>query len=206
MNGFVELSRLVKNMRSMLFATIGILVTFSGASVDAATGDFTAAGILLIARENGSTYVLLGKDRRRGWYEMLAGGRETVATGEGGHTRRLETAYETALRECFEESRGFLKPEYLLSIVNPADFLRDEHLVYFHAEIEKVPVADLLSMPLPRSGNVLGFLEIGDYAWVSVETVLSAQDNFVLDDTGRRIQLRAQFRFRLDQARAAGWL
>lgn len=187
----------------VVMAVVGIL--FCSRSC-AATTDFTAAGVLLIADQNGSAFILLGRDRYRPWYEMLAGSRERVSDGGGAGMSRRETAYETALRECFEESRGFLKPDYLSGVTDPGAFLRDGSLVFFRAEIEKFSSREIKRQHLPEVANSAAFREIVDYAWVSVEAVLSGNDAFVFDDTGRRIQVKSRLKHRLVQARAAGWL
>ena len=171
-----------------------------------ATTDFTAAGVLLIAKANGSAFVFLGRDRYRPWYEMLAGRREFVLDRGAGNGSRRETAYETALRECFEESRGFLKPDYLLDVTDSAEFIRDGSFVFFRAETEKFSVDEIMRAQIPDTVNRDAFREIVDYAWVSVEAVLSSDDAVVVDDAGRRIQVRGRLKSRLVRARAAGWL
>jgi len=171
-----------------------------------ATSDFTAAGVLLIAKERGSTFVFLGRDRYRPWYETLAGRREFVLDSGAGNGSRRETAYETALRECFEESRGFLQPDYLLDVTDSAKFIRDESFVFFRAEIEKISVDEIMRAQIPDTVNADAYREIVDYAWVSVEAVLSSDDAFVVDDAGRRIQVQRRLKSRLVRARAAGWL
>lgn len=171
-----------------------------------ATSDFTAAGVLLIANERESTFVFLGRDRYRPWYETLAGRREFVLDSGAGNGSRRETAYETALRECFEESRGFLKPGYLSDVTDSAQFIRDGSLVFFRAEIEKFSVDEIMRAQIPDTVNPDAFQEIVDYAWVSVEAVLSSDDAFVVDDAGRRIQVQRRLKSRLVRARAAGWL
>jgi 8-oxo-dGTP pyrophosphatase MutT (NUDIX family) len=171
-----------------------------------ATPDFTAAGVLLIANERGSTFVFVGRDRYRSWFEMLAGRRELVRDSGSGNSTRRETAYETALRECFEESRGFLKLEYLSDVTDSAGFIRDGSLVFFRAEIGKFSVDEIMRAQIPDTVNPDAFREIVDYAWVPVEAVLSSDDAFVVDDSGRRIQVRGRLKSRLAQARAAGWL
>ncbi len=187
----------------VFMAVVGILFC---SPPSAATTDFTAAGVLLIASQNGSAFILIGRDRYRPWYEMLAGSRERVPDGGRAGMSRRETAYETALRECFEESRGYLKPDYLLGVTDPAAFLRDGTFVFFRADIEKFSSDEIKRRHVPEDANSAAFREIADYAWVSVEAVLSGNDAFVFDDIGRRIQVRRRLKHRLVQARAAGWL
>lgn len=184
-------------------AFIGILV---GPCPTAATTEFTAAGILLVAIENESAYIFLGRDRYRSWYEMLAGRRGVAVDSDDRRTSGRETAYETALRECFEESRRFLKTDYLLSVTDPTDFIRDGSFVFFRADIEKFSIDEIMRVKVPDTVESIPFREIVDYAWVSVEAVLSSEDAFVVDDAGRRIQVRGRLKSRLVRARAAGWL
>lgn len=170
----------------------------------AATEDFVAAGMLLVAREEGTAYVLLGRDRYRDWYEMFGGRAVLVADVERDARTRRETAYETAIRECHEESGGLLAPSLLRQISDPMQMLRDGSFVFFLAGIEKIAVEKMKAAA--RSQVSPGFHEIADYAWVSVDEVFAGNDDSVSDETGRRIRVRPELKSRLERARAAGWL
>lgn len=187
-----------------LLVLLGCLVLLAASGPVQATRDFMAAGVLLVAHEGDSAFVFLGRSRYRAWYEALAGRREVVASASGEQVRRQETAYETALRECFEESRGFLRPELLRDITDRTRFIRDGAIVLFFANIEKFLIADLMASPLPPGGGA--FAEIADYAWVPVDHVLASGDEWVDDDTGRRILVRKELKSRLIRARQAGWI
>ena len=63
-----------------------------------------------------------------------------------------------------------------------------------------------MRVKVPDTIESIPFREIVDYAWVSVEAVLSSEDAFVVDDAGRRVQVRGRLKSRLVRARAAGWL
>ena len=70
-----------------------VFIGFCVASASvAATEEFTAAGVLLIARQNGVPYVLLGRDRHRPWFEMLGGRRESSHRTDGEGAGRQESA------------------------------------------------------------------------------------------------------------------
>lgn len=198
------------NVRAQLSRHALVFVLFASVLLHAAPGlattEFNAAGVLPVARENGSTYVLLGRSWFRPWFEMLAGGREAAPGDAGQSTPRRETAYETAVRESFEESRGFLKPDYLRNVTDPGKFLRDGSFVFFGAEIDKFSIDEIKREPIPEVANRAPFLELIDFAWVPVEAILLSNDVFVIDDNGRRIQVRPQLKPRLLQAQAAGWL
>jgi len=194
------------NLHRCALIFIGFTSVLLYAPLSSATADFNAAGVLIVARENGLAHILLGRDRFRPWYEMLAGSRESVPGESGGGVSRRETAYETALRECFEESRGFFKPDYLLGVTDSSKFIRDGSFVFFHAETDKFSVEQIRRAPIPDGVDAAPFNELVDFTWVSVEAILSSIDAFVLDDTGRRIQVRRQLKPRLRRAREAGWL
>lgn len=165
----------------------------------AATSDFKAAGALLVTGGGHSSLVLLVKHRSRGWYEMPGGRRQTQSTEEHG----LDAAYETAIRECHEESRGVLSRELLRKAVDPARKLRDGGFVFFVGRVDPIALDSLRRAPVPEPA---AFREIADYAWVAVESVLVSNDFTVIDEEGRRIKVRSQLKPRLIQARAQGWL
>jgi 8-oxo-dGTP pyrophosphatase MutT (NUDIX family) len=169
-----------------------------------ARDEFFAAGVMLIAHKDDNTFILLGKPHLRRWYEFFGGRQGTVTTGE--EPRRPETAYETALRECHEESRGYLSLEFLRDTVEEDEYLVDGGFIYFHAVIEPFAVSTMREAPVPNSYSPLAFFEIADYAWVNVNAVLASQSAVVVDDTGRSIEVRPQLKKRVQRAREAGWL
>ncbi len=165
----------------------------------AATTDFEAAGALLVTGEGQSSRVLLVRHLSRSWYEMPGGRRQSQSAGEAGP----DGAYQTAIRECHEESRGVLSVESLRSAVDPAHKLRDGGFVYFVGRIDPLALDDLRRASAPEGA---AFREIADYAWVTVESVLVADEGMVIDEEGRRIEVRPQLKPRLRAARAEGWL
>jgi 8-oxo-dGTP pyrophosphatase MutT (NUDIX family) len=176
-----------------------ILVFVLPALPAAATADFNAAGVLLVTGAGQPSLVLLVKHRSRSWYEMPGGRRQLQSAGERGP----DGAYETAIRECHEESRGMLSRELLREAVDPARQLRDGGFVFFVGRVDPVALDSLRQAPVPEAA---AFREIEDYAWVAIESVLASDDNTVIDAEGRRIQVRPQLKPRLNGARAKGWL
>ncbi len=164
----------------------------------AATADFRAAGALLVTGEGQSSLVLLVKHRSRSWYEMPGGRRQSQSAGERGP----DSAYETAIRECHEESRGVLSREMLRKAVDPARKLRDGGFVFFTGRIDPIGLDSLRQAPAPEAA---AFREIADFAWVAVESVLASDDDTVIDEEGRRIKVRSQLKSRLARARENGW-
>ena len=169
-----------------------------------ALDDFKAAGALLVSGEGQSRQVLLVKHHSRSWYEMPGGRRQFAPAGEGGQDAVLETAYETAIRECHEESRGVLSLVLLRDSIDPSHQLRDGGFVYFVGTIDRVPVEALRQVVVPRGAGPLG--EIADYAWVDVDRVLVSASDVVIDSEGRSIRVRPQLSARLRQARSEGRL
>ena len=170
-----------------------------------ATREFVAAGILLIANDGQSALVFLVKHHSRSWYEMPGGRRQSFVGTDDGQGKKRETAYETAIRECYEESRGFLSPNVLRKVTDSSQFIRDGEFVYFLGKIDRFSIASLEATSAPQSDSAAAFREIADYAWVPVEHVLTGDGVSVIDAAGRRIELRHQLKSRLTRARAAGW-
>lgn len=164
-----------------------------------ATAGFKAAGVLLVTGDGGSSRVLLVKHHSRSWYEMPGGRRQMQSAGENGP----EASYETAIRECHEETRGVLSREFLRKAVDPARKLRDGGFVFFVAKVDPVALDRLRQAPVPE---VAAFREIDDYAWVAIENALASDGDMVIDEEGRRIQVRTQLKSRLTRARQKGWL
>ena len=168
-----------------------------------AQADFIAAGALLVTGEGQSAMVLLVKHHSRSWYEMPGGRRQQQSAGASGQTGTPETAYETAIRECHEETRGILSHEYLREAVDRSQKFQDRGFVYFVGRIDRIPADSLRQAPVPREA---AFSEIADYAWVAINSVLASNDDQVADEAGRRIKLRPQLKPRLARARSQGWL
>lgn len=166
--------------------------------------DYMAAGIALVARHEGVDLIFLVRHHSRSWYEMPGGRRKSNDDTDSGQTQVSETAYETAVRECYEESRGFLLPEMLRNVVDPARRLRDGGFIYFVARIDWFALSELPGEPDPANGHA--FNEIVDYAWVPVTNVINNKDDTAVDSNGRRLQIRKQLKARLIEAGAAGWL
>ena len=179
-----------------VLAFLGLSLAVSPA---AATANFRAAGALLVTGDGQSSLVLLVKHRSRSWYEMPGGRRQTHSVDKGGP----DSAYETAIRECFEESRGMLSREFLREAIDPGRKLRDGGFVFFVGRVDPIALDSLRRAPVPE---VAAFREIADYAWVAIESILGSEDGTVIDEEGRRIRLRAQLKPRLASARAKGWL
>ena len=157
--------------------------------------DYAAAGIALIARHVDSDLIFLVRHHKRPWYEM-----------PGGLSQRDETAYDTAIRECYEESRGFLRAELLRDVVDPARMLKDGGFVYFVARIEWFELSKIPAAPGASDETMRAFHEAVDFAWVPVTSVISSNDGTAVDLAGRRIVLRQQLKSRLLRAGASGWL
>ena len=179
---------------------------YFAATAVAASHDFKAAGILLVADDHRSALVFLVRHRSRAWYEMPGGRRQTLDDTAVGQGNRSESAYETAIRECFEETRGFLSPELLRGIVDPSRVIRDGGFVFFVAKIGWFPVTELPDLADSGHENPDAFREIADYAWVPVDNVLAGEDASVIDANGRIVEVRRQLKSRLLRARAAGWV
>ncbi|MGD8790856.1 MAG: NUDIX hydrolase [Burkholderiales bacterium] len=172
----------------------------------AASRDFVAAGIALVAKEEQSALIFLVKHHSRSWYEMPGGRRQMVEDARIERGKRSETAYETAIRECYEESGGFLSPEFLRRIVDPSRMMRDGGFVFFVAITDWFALSDLPGAADSGHENAHAFREIERYAWVPVKNVLASENATVVDADGRSLEVRRELKSRLMRAREAGWL
>ncbi len=188
-----------------LCLVLSLVALWPMAAPAAADSDFVAAGVLLVAEDDQSaddqsSMLFLVRHRSRSWYEIPGGRRQFVSDKDG------ETAYETAIRECFEETRGYLSPDILRKVVDPSRYLRDGGFVFFVGKIKQFPMSEIVDLSHLDDDLPPGFREVADYAWVNVQSVVTSTDGTVIDAHGRRITLRRQLKSRLERAQAAGWL
>ena len=188
------------------FTCVALIALYFVATAATASQEFKAAGILLVAEDDRSALVFLVRHRSRSWYEMPGGRRKTLGDAATDQDNRSESAYETAIRECFEETRGFLSPELLRRIVDPSRMIRDGGFILFVAKIGWFPLTDLPAPADSGHEDADAFREIADYAWVPVENVIASEGESVVDANGRVMEIRRQLKSRLLRARAAGWM
>jgi 8-oxo-dGTP pyrophosphatase MutT (NUDIX family) len=193
-------------LAALSYMPLSALAGEDDAGRDYTDQDYMAAGIALLARHEHSELIFLVRHHSRSWYEMPGGRRKLAGDTNSGQGERSETAYETALRECYEESRGFLLPEFLRGVVDPTRKIRDGEFVYFVAKIDWFSLTELPGEPDADHESTHAFTEIVDYAWVPVTNVINSESGAVVDTNGRRLEIRRQLKSRLVQARAADWL
>ena len=186
-----------------LFLVVALCCPLSGSAAD---DDYAAAGIALIARHGSSDLIFLVRHHKRSWYEMPGGRRKLAGGANAGQGKQGETAYDTAIRECHEESRGYLSLEQLRAIIDPARRLQDGKFVYFVARIDWFALSEIPAAPDAKDESMRAFHEAADFAWVAVSRVIDSEDATAVDSTGRRIGIRRQLKPRLIRAVAAGWL
>jgi len=197
----------VRTMNRLACTMSLVLVAMSYAISPAQAGEnYAAAGIALIARYGERDLIFLVRHHKRSWYEMPGGRRLTIDDTNSGRSQHDETAYDTAIRECYEESRGFLRPELLRDVVDPARRLQDDKFVYFVAKIKWFPLSELPAAPDANDESMRAFHEAVDFAWVPVTNVIESEDGTAVDLDGHRIELRKQLKPRLIRAGASGWL
>ena len=185
------------------YSTVAITALCLMITGAAASQEFMAAGVLLVADEQQPALILLVKHHSRSIYEMPGGRRQLV--GRAG-AERHETAHETAVREVYEETRGYLSPDYLREAIDPSRSVQDGGFVFFIARIDRFPTTAMAEISHLDDDSSARFREVADYAWVKIESVFASSDATAIDEDGRRIELRRQLKSRLERARAAGWL
>lgn len=185
------------------YSTVAITALCLMITGAAASQEFMAAGALLVADKEQPPLILLVKHHSRSFFEMPGGRRQMV---ERTGAERRETAHETAVREVFEELRGYLSPDYLREAIDPSRSMQDGGFVFFIARIDRFPTTAIAELSRLDDDSSAGLREVADYAWVSVESVFASSDETAIDANGHRIALRRQLKSRLERARAAGWL
>ena len=157
-----------------------------------------AAGLILLAEHQGQMLVLLGRDRWRRRYSVLAGKRQRLrdATGQ----RRLESPYQTAIREAAEESRGYWQQAQLTALCSADRFIDYGRCRLFTATVGYVPAAAIKAKALPSlSPRFAAYREIAAFAWVAVEAVLQCPPQRVPSIDGRTIRVHRALAHELQQ-------
>lgn len=199
-----DIKRTTKYQGSYIFLVLTVLYFTAVPAV--AARDFAAAGVALIARIDQSTQIFLVRHHSRSWYEMPGGRRQTFEDATIDQGSRSETAYETAIRECYEESRGFLSPQFLRGIVDPSRMMHDGEFVFFVANTAWFSLTEISRAADSGDDNDHAFREIESYAWVPIDNVLASENDTVVDADGRSLKIRHQLKSRLARVRDAGWL
>lgn len=120
------------------------------------------AGIVLFFKSGNEIYLLLadhspGCDQGRGWAAC------------GGARKDNESAAETAARETEEETRGFLKRDWLLQKIKNQTPVRDGVFSCFFLEIDFIPIPQIATHQPPT--NEPDYLERGPFAWIPFSQV-----------------------------------
>nr|VFK36912.1 MAG: hypothetical protein BECKSD772F_GA0070984_100728 [Candidatus Kentron sp. SD]VFK40554.1 MAG: hypothetical protein BECKSD772E_GA0070983_100727 [Candidatus Kentron sp. SD] len=185
---------------------ISILVLLFGTPLFARdANEFFAAGMLPIAREDANSYVLLGKDRGRNHFETLSGKPEEVTSLAIG-TGTKESAYETALRECVEETRGYWGRSFLANNSDEDKYINYNGFIFFKVEVPMVRLANFEKIGVPPNSKKWDvFREITEYAWVDVCDLISSDDNTVTSKAGKIISIHPALPAELEKANREGW-
>ena len=163
-----------------------------------------AAGCLLIADKQTEPFILLGKDKFRRAYGVLAGKRQKVMTNAGETC--LETPYQTALRETVEESRGYWDRDYLRAHSHPALVLERQQFMLFRAAVPLVDVEAIKAQKMPRFAPAwAAYREISDYAWISAKAIMQRPAHSIPTVDGRTVRVHKALAQELKTAEAMGW-
>lgn len=139
-------------------------------AADAKGERFVGAGILPFAEHEGTPYVLLGREDRRGWTGF--GGAPMKVTSLSDPAKRWEKPTETAVRETFEELRMVVAPDELERGLRPGCEIRSQNgFVTYVARIEYRTERVFRDRPVTAG---YGYSEKTDYRWVSLEAARAA--------------------------------
>jgi len=168
---------------------------------------FANAGMLIMVQNTNGTFVLLERDRDRDYFEF-PGGTTEIAQSLTSQNTIVESAYETALRETVEETRGYLGRRELMAASDPVKWrIEIDDFVIFRVKTEMFDLNNILSIKIParNNGHWTPMLEIIDYAWVDINLILHSKLSKVVDTKGREIQVRSNLPEYIKLAKKKGW-
>ena len=149
------------------------------------------AGIVLYFTTPTEVYLLLGdhlsaKQRQRGW--------DTFGGSCNG-----DSLLQTAVRETFEETRGYFTPHQLERWIGNQTPVESNNRHYYLVEIPYFPVQRLNNRLPPKKGKV--YYERGPYAWLPL-SLLTRHFNTQLTKKGRDYTLDSEW---LPQKHVSEW-
>ena len=171
--------------------------------------DIKFAGMMLFANDNEKTYVLLGTTRKdknsiEMYYESLAGNPEEVSDLMG-NKKKDESLYEVALRECIEETRGYLGRSYLLKNSNEFEYIDNEDIRLFKLKVTFFEIKELKIIGVPYGEKWRVNKEMYDYVWVEVDVLAKSTDNNIKTKNGKNVTVHKKIPEQIKKAKAKGW-
>lgn len=131
---------------------------------------YANGGMLIVSKDKGKTYLLFVQTHKHEYYEF-PGGRQEEGASLLDNKRRLESVYETALRETVEEMRGYLGRQQLLSASSEKRVIEVDKFKLFVANVPFFQLNDVRAIKIPSGKKWSVMREVVNYAWVDVNSV-----------------------------------
>ncbi|MFT6394420.1 MAG: 8-oxo-dGTP pyrophosphatase MutT (NUDIX family) [Methylophilaceae bacterium] len=158
--------------------------------------------MLVAAKEDGKTYVLFVQTFKHDYYEFPGGRIEHGESLLNGGSK-IETPYETAVRETLEETRGSLGQQQLVPVSSPKQLVEVSKFRIFLAKLPFFKLNDLLEIKIPKGKKWSPMREVVNYAWVDVNAVQQS-DNVTTRD-GEKISLHPIAHHVIKAGRLSHW-
>lgn len=149
---------------------------------------YANGGMLILSKDKGKTYLLFVQTHKHEYYEF-PGGRQEEGVSLLDNKRRLESVYETALRETVEEMRGYLGRQLLLSASSEQRLIEVDKYKLFVANVPFFQLNDVRTIKIPSGKKWSVMREVVNYAWVDVNSVAFSKNSLVTSLDGDMITM-----------------
>ncbi len=139
---------------------------------------YANGGMLIVSKDKGKTYLLFVRTHKHEYYEF-PGGRQEEGASLLDNKRRLESVYETAIRETVEEMRGYLGRQQLLSASSEQRVIEVDKYRLFVANVPFFQLNDVRAIKIPSGKKWSVMREVVKYAWVDVNSVEFSEHSLV---------------------------
>jgi len=147
-----------------------------------------SAGMLIVSKENGKTYLLFVQTHKHNHYEF-PGGRLEQASSLIDTSSVVESPYETAVRETVEEMRGYLGRQQLYAASSETNFVEAGKYRIYIAKLPYFNINEVREIKIPKGKKWSSMREVVNYAWVNAEAISDANDGIVTNSEGQSIEL-----------------
>ncbi len=146
------------------------------------------AGMLIVSKESGKTYLLFVQTHKHNYYEF-PGGRLEQATSLLDSSNNQESSYETAVRETVEEMRGYLGRQQLYAASSDANFIEAGKYRIYEARLPFFNLNEIRKIKIPHGKKWSVMREVINYAWVNTEAISEENNGEVTNSEGQAIEL-----------------
>lgn len=146
------------------------------------------AGTVLTSAHDNKHYVLLVQTHKHDYFEFPGGKSEKVSNLISAKDK-LESDFETAIRETVEETRGYLGRQRLTQATSKFKKFAKGKYAFYLATLPFFDLNEIRQIKLPNKKKCAPMLEVADYAWVDVNLILQNNKRTVISRAGKAILL-----------------